>query len=98
MKKLMLLSCVALSACGSFPLGTSYPQNGQSRDETRQQILVCKDQSEVETNTDARVAGTFLAGLTIVGAPVAIAAGRAKQREIFAQCMTTHGYKVVAPK
>lgn len=98
MKKLILLACVALAGCGSFPLGTSFPQQGQTRSVMDQDILVCKDHAKDEANTDARVAGSFIAGLTIVGAPIAIAEERRKQREVFAQCMTDRGYRVVPPQ
>jgi len=98
MKKLILLSVVALAGCGSFPLGTSYPQQGQTQAQTDQNILVCKDRAKDEANTDARVAGSFVAGLTIIGAPIAIAEERRKQREVFAQCMTERGYKVTPPQ
>lgn len=97
MKKLILLACVGLTACGTFPLGTSYPQRGQTQAETDAAILYCKDRASTEANTDARVAGSFVAGLTIIGAPIAIAEERRKQREVFAQCMTERGFKVVAP-
>ena len=35
-------------------------------------MLVCKDNAKNEANTAARVAGSFVAGLTIIGAPIAI--------------------------
>lgn len=94
---LIVLSGLALAGCGTFPLGTSYPQHGQTQAETDMNILVCKDRAKNEANTDARVAGSFVAGLTIVGAPIAIAEERRKQREVFSQCMTEKGYHVVAP-
>ena len=98
MKKLILLSALALAGCGTFPLGTSYPQQGQTQAQTDLSILACKDRAQTEANTDARVAGSFVAGLTIVGAPIAIAEERRKQREVFAQCMTERGYIVATPK
>lgn len=61
-------------------------------------ILTCKDKAATEANTDARVAGSFVAGLTIIGAPIAIAEERRKQREVFAACMTERGYRVDAAK
>lgn len=96
-KSLMVITALALTGCGTFPLGTSYPQKGQTQAETDQAILVCKDQAKTEANTDARVAGSFVAGMTIIGAPIAIAEERRKQREVFARCMTERGYRVVAP-
>lgn len=91
------LAALALTGCGTYPLGTSYPQSGQTRAETDMNILVCKDRAQTEANTDARVAGSFVAGLTIIGAPIAIIEERRKQREVFAQCMTERGYRVDAP-
>ena len=99
MKRLsaILLPCLLLAGCGSFPLGTSYPQQGQTQAQTDMNILVCKERAKNEANTDARVAGSFVAGLTIVGAPIAIAEERRKQREVFAECMTAKGYRVEPP-
>jgi hypothetical protein len=96
-KSLIVVAALALTACGSFPLGTSFPQNGQTQATVDTDILICKDRAKNEASTDARIAGSFVAGLTIVGAPVAIAEDRRKQREVFAQCMTERGYTVVAP-
>jgi hypothetical protein len=75
-------------------LGYVQPSPEKSAQERQTDTLVCKDQAKTQTNTDARVAGSFLAGLTIVGAPVAIAAAREKEREAFTQCMTSKGYVV----
>lgn len=96
-KSLIVVAALALTACGSFPLGTSYPQKGQTQSQVDQDILVCKDRAHTEANTDARQVGSFVAGMTIIGAPIAVAEERRKQREVFAQCMTERGYKVVAP-
>lgn len=97
--RLLLVTTVALlcTACGSFPLGTSYPLRGQSQTQVDTDILFCKDRAKNEANTDARVAGSFIAGLTIVGAPIAIAEERRKTREVYAECMAERGYRVVPP-
>lgn len=99
MKRMMMaaLTTLTLTACGSFPLGTSYPQQGQTRAETEQNILFCKDKARTEVDTTGRQIGSFLAGMTIIGAPIAIADERRAQREIFAACMTERGYKVEPP-
>jgi hypothetical protein len=97
MKKLLLLPALLLSGCGSFPLGYVQNQPGKTVEERDAAMLVCKDRAKNEANTDARVAGSFLAGLTIVGAPIAIAAEREKQREVFAKCMGELGYAVRPP-
>lgn len=95
----VVLSSISLfcAGCGSFPLGTAYPLQGQSRDQTQMNVLICQDQAKNEANSNARVAGSFIAGLTIVGAPIAIAEERRKQREVWADCMTAKGYRVVPP-
>lgn len=97
MRAAALLVCVALSACGTFPLGTSYPLQGQTRAQTDQSIAECQLRAHEEANSPSRVAGSFVAGATLVGAPVAVAEERRKQREVFAQCMTERGYRVVPP-
>ena len=83
--------------CGSYPLGTAFGERGQSKDEARLATLECQDRARNEANSDARVAGAFIAGLTIVGAPIAIAEERRKTREVWQDCMFSKGYKVVPP-
>lgn len=88
---------VLLAGCGSFPLGTVHRPIHMTAEQQQLDTLICKDRARNEANTDARVAGSFLAGMTIVGAPIAIAAERDKQREVFADCMTQKGYLVRPP-
>lgn len=85
---------LALTGCGSYVLGYVQPQVGKTDQDRQTDMLICKDQAKIETDTDARVAGSFVAGLTIVGAPIAIAAAREKEREVFARCMNAKGYQV----
>lgn len=93
----VLVVAAACSGCGSFPLGTAFPERGQSKDEMRLAVLECQDRARNEANSDARVAGAFVAGLTIVGAPIAIAEERRKTREVWQDCMLARGYRVVPP-
>lgn len=93
-----LLLCLLLAGCGTFPLGSVYADQGQTPQQREQDILVCKDRASTEANTQARVAGSFVAGLTLIGAPIAIQAEKDKQREVFAKCLTERGYRVVAPR
>jgi Short C-terminal domain len=93
----VLAATAMCSGCGSFPLGTAFPERNQSKDETRLAVLECQDRAKTEANSDARVAGSFIAGLTIVGAPIAIAEERRKTREVWQDCMLAKGYRVVPP-
>ena len=93
----VLAATVICSGCGSFPLGTAFPERSQSKDETRLAVLECQDRAKNEANSDARVAGAFIAGLTIIGAPIAIAEERRKTREVWQDCMLAKGYRVVPP-
>jgi hypothetical protein len=88
---------VLLTGCGSFMLGYVQPQAGKTAQDQQLDTLVCKDRAKTEANTSARQAGSFLAGMTIVGAPIAIEAEKAKQREVFTQCMGEKGYQVRPP-
>ena len=90
--------CAALAGCGTYPLGIVHSTSGQADSQRAVDILLCKDEARLGTNTDARVAGSFLAGLTIIGAPIAIAADRARERELFAQCLAAKGYTVEPPR
>jgi hypothetical protein len=92
-----IIACLALTGCGSFPLGTVYPEKGQTQRELDTDLLFCRDWAKNETNTSTRIAGSFLAGLTIIGTPIAIQSAHDRQRELFAQCMAQRGYRVVAP-
>jgi hypothetical protein len=93
----VLAATAICSGCGSYPLGTAFPERNQSKDETRLAVLECQDRAKNEANSDARVAGSFVAGLTIVGAPIAIAEERRKTREVWQDCMLAKGYRVVPP-
>lgn len=94
----VLAATVICSGCGSYPLGTAFPERNQSKDEIRLATLECKDRAKIEANSDARVASSFFAGLTIVGAPIAIAEERRKTREVWQDCMLAKGYRVVPPE
>jgi hypothetical protein len=85
-----------LTACGTFQLADGiYPPPGKTSEQQQTDILACKDQARLEANTADRQAGAFLLGMTIIGAPVAFELEKAKQREVFSQCMTARGYRIV---
>lgn len=96
-KTIILVSAIALSGCGSFPLGTVYSIRGQSDGQREADVLYCKDWSHDKTETSERAVGSFLAGLTVIGAPVAISLAQERNRELFAQCLRERGYRVVPP-
>lgn len=99
MKRLAIISTsILLTGCGTFQLGTVYSLKGQSVQQRETDMLVCKDNAKNEANTTARVAGSFVAGLTIIGAPIAIEEEKRKTREVFTDCMEKRGYRVTAPQ
>lgn len=85
-----------LSGCGTFNLGNVRAQSGKTAEQQQLDTLTCKDQANLAANSAGRQTGDFLLGLTIVGTPVAIEREKAKEREVFAECMTKLGY-VVTP-
>lgn len=87
----------ALAACGSVPLGTVSSTTHTTR-ERDQDILFCKDWAKNQTDTNGRVAASFLLGLTIVGAPFAIMSANDKMRALYGQCMTERGYTWIPPE
>ena len=93
---LVLLLAFGVAACGTYTLGNVHPQSGKTTDQQQLDTLTCKDQANLAANTAGRQTGDFLLGLTIVGAPVAFEREKAKEREVFADCMTARGY-VVTP-
>jgi hypothetical protein len=98
MKKLAVILCVLLAGCAPFVLGKYTPLSGQTRDQAKADSYMCGEKAKVETETPERIAGSFAAGLTIIGAPVAMDLNRQKAREVYADCMTALGYKVEVPK
>ncbi len=88
-----LLLCLALTGCGTYPLGTVY--GGVTPRQREVDMMVCKDQAHTQVDTNARQAVGFLAGVTLVGAPIAIHAEREAVKGAFAECMRGRGYEVV---
>lgn len=88
-----LAVALALTGCGTFQLGTvaAPSQTVAQRDAD---MATCRDRAYLEANTSGRSAASFLAGLTIVGAPIAVAEDMRKQREVFGRCMQERGYVV----
>jgi hypothetical protein len=97
-RSLIIFVIILLAGCGSFPLGMVYSMRGQSDQQRETDMLVCKDKAKNEANSSARVVGSFVAGLTIIGAPIAIEEEKRKTREVFAECMDGRGYKVTPPQ
>jgi hypothetical protein len=91
------LLTLALTACGTFPLGTVQPQTGKTADQQQLDTLSCKDQARLAVETAGRETQDFLLGLTIIGAPVAYERDKAKEREVFTSCMQSKGYVVRPP-
>ena len=94
----ILVLPLVVAACGTFQLASNtFAPAGKTPDQHQMDQLTCKDQASLAVNTAARQAGNFLLGMTIVGLPAAYELDKAKQREVFAQCMTARGYTVVPP-
>jgi uncharacterized lipoprotein YajG len=93
-KTLSILAVVLLAGCGSYPLGTSHPQQGQAQAQVDQDILVCKDRAAIADGSSERMAQAAIAGVLPGGLPVTIMESRRYQREVFTQCMTARGYRV----
>ena len=90
------MTIVVLSGCGTFQLsGGAYAPAGRTSEQQQLDVLVCKDRAVKEANTAGRQTGAFFLGMTIVGAPVAYEMEKRKQREVYAECLTERGYKVI---
>jgi hypothetical protein len=98
MRRTMLLALLTfgVAACGTFNLGNVRPQIGKTSEQQQLDTLTCKDQANLAANSAGRQTGDFLLGLTIVGAPVAYEMDKAKQRQVFADCMHARGYVMTA--
>jgi hypothetical protein len=83
--------------CATFDLGTALPVGGQSVAQRDSDMAVCKVKAYEAANTKERQAGAFIAGMTIVGAPLAIEDEKKLQRKIFKECMEEKGYAVEPP-
>jgi hypothetical protein len=88
-----LLMC-SIAACGTFNLGNVRPQSGRTAEQQQLDTFTCKDQASLAVNSAGRPTGDFLLGMTIVGVPVAYEMDKAKQRQVFADCMQARGYMV----
>lgn len=99
MKKYIALAIVLVtaSACGTFQLGYSKPQRGQTQEQMQLDMLTCKDQAYMAASSSERQAGAFLLGLTIIGTPLAYELDRKTQREVFGGCMQARGYEYTPP-
>lgn len=99
MRRTTLLAVLpfGLAACGTFSLGNVRSQPGKTAEQQQLDTLTCKDQASLAVNSAGRQTGDFLLGLTIVGAPVAYEMDKAKQRQVFADCMAARGYSVTLP-
>lgn len=96
MKKLLFLLPLALSGCATqFILGTSYPAQGQTREQTIADIESCKVIAYQVANTPTEFAKTYLRSLTLIGVPGALQNEKDNQRRVFSKCMTERGYRVV---
>jgi hypothetical protein len=85
------------SGSGTFNLGNVHPQANKTADQQQLDTLSCKDQATLAVSSAGRQTGDFLLGLTIVGTPVAYELDKAKQRQVFADCMQARGYSVTLP-
>jgi hypothetical protein len=94
---ILVVATVALAGCGTYQLAGSIQAIGKSAEQQQLDTLTCKDQARLAANTADRQVGAFLLGMTIVGTPVAFELEKAKQREVFASCMTARGYAVTPP-
>jgi hypothetical protein len=92
----LLAASVLCVACGTFPLsGGIYPPPGKSSDQQQIDVLACQDQAHLAINSAGRQVGDFLLGATLIGAPIAYELDKSKGREVYAQCMTARGYRVM---
>lgn len=94
LKLAIISSALLLSACGTYQLGHVSPQAGKTRDQQQLDMLTCKDEARLATNSVGQQTGRFIAGMTLVGIPLAYQAEKAQGRETFTTCMRGKGYTV----
>jgi hypothetical protein len=83
---------VMISGCATVQLGTVHSPLGVTADQRDLAVLVCKDEAAVAVAK--RQPADFAAGLTIIGAPIAIKLDHDKQKAVFGACMAKKGYRV----
>lgn len=93
-----IFSLFFVTGCGTFDLGIVYPNGGQSIAQRDSDMAVCKVKAFEAANSKERQVGNFVAGLTIIGAPLAIEEEKRLQRRIFKECLEEKGYTVEPPK
>jgi hypothetical protein len=89
-----VLAVALLCTACAYNLGTAYPPAGKTKEQAQLDVLTCKDQAKVAANSAEQVAGNFLLGMTIIGAPIGVEREKAKAREVYAACMQERGYRV----
>ena len=95
---IVVTAVIGLAGCGTFQLSSgAIPNSPKTQEQMQLDNLTCKDQAKLEANTAARQAGAFALGFTIVGAPLAFELEKAKQREVYKECMEKRGYRVLPP-
>ena len=89
------LLCISLAACVTYPLSSSLrPTVPKTVDQQGLDVQECEDKAILATKSAADQVTYLLLGLTIIGVPIAWSIEKAKQRQVFADCMTARGYAV----
>ena len=96
-KTIAAIAAITLVGCGTFQLGYVRPSNGQTKEQMQLDMLTCKDNARNAAGTSERHAGAFLLGMTFIGTPLAYELDRAKQREVYGECMQARGYSYTPP-
>ena len=103
MKRLAIVGlCLSLGACGTFQLAGSDSRvpAGKTKSEVQLDILACKDQASVESQTAGDQARGFVLGatLSLIGVAIDYEQQKADQRRIFKDCMEAKGYTITPAK
>lgn len=92
----VFFSSFVLSSCGTFTLARVQAPPGTTAEQQQSDILYCKDQAALAVSTAGRQTEDFLLGATLIGAPFAYEHDKATQRDVFANCMQSKSYTIVA--
>lgn len=97
MKLAIIAACLALAGCGQYELasGGTIPA-GKSRDQVKLDVLTCKEEARVETQTAGDQARGFALGatLSLVGVAIEYDIQKRDRRRVFKSCMEREGYSI----
>lgn len=97
--KIFVIICImVLPACSrTILLGMVHSPPGTTEERRDIDTINCKEEAEIAVNSPVNQTADFLLGASLIGLPFASAKNESIQRDTFARCMSSRGYRVDTP-